>query len=223
MADSEAGQIYKIYVNDSLLTLATEKVTKEDLPEYEDSLLMRYRHNQKLLLNVLDNLEKSQKPRQIILTTDNLKLLFTETIALFRWAEAGGGVVQNIDDEILAIFRRGRWDLPKGKLDPGETFEQAAVREVIEETGITAVKRFDLITTSMHAFRTRGNTRAIKVTKWFHMTSQYKDLTVQTEEDIEKAIWIKPQDFLNGDYDMFASIRYVVEQYLDHLSVNVRE
>ena len=223
MADSEAGQIYKIYVNDSLLTLATERVRKEDLPEYEDSILMRYRHNQKLLLNILDNLEKSRKPRQIILTTDDLKLLFEETIALFRWTEAGGGVVQQTNGEILAIFRRGRWDLPKGKLDPGETFEHAAVREVIEETGITAVERHDLITTSMHAFRTRSNTRAIKVTKWYHMTTNYRDLKVQVEEQIEKAIWIDPHEFLQGKYDMYASIRYVLEQYLAHLSVNVKK
>ena len=49
MADSEAGQIYKIYVNDSLLTLAKEEVTRRrSLPEYDDSILLRYRHNQKL-------------------------------------------------------------------------------------------------------------------------------------------------------------------------------
>ena len=43
----------------------------------------------------------------------------------------------------LALIRRSRhgdneWSLPKGKLDPGETFEEAAVREVEEETGIRA-------------------------------------------------------------------------------------
>ena len=215
MGISEAGQIYKIYVNDSLLTLTSDAAGIPGLQEYSDSLMLRYYGKTKLLLNIVDNLEKSRIPRQIILTSHDLPTLFAEVLTLFRWIEAGGGVVRNKDNKILAIYRRKRWDLPKGKLDPGETFEEAAVREVLEETGIKAVTRERLITTTLHAFRTRRDIRSLKVTKWYEMTTEYNDLTWQVEEDIEDARWVDPHKFLNGKYDVFASIRSVVMQYLE--------
>ena len=54
----------------------------------------------------------------------------------FTLVQAGGGLVRNEKKEILIIFRRGKWDLPKGKLDKGEKLEDCAVREVEEETGL---------------------------------------------------------------------------------------
>jgi len=214
MGNFEAAQIYKIYVNDSLLTIASDEAGQTGLQEYSDSLMLRYHGKTKLLLNIVDNLEKSPTPRQIILQTTDVKKLFTEVLTLFRWIEAGGGVVRNKNNEILAIFRRKRWDLPKGKLDPGETFEEAAVREVIEETGIKSVERGALVTTTMHSFRTKRDIRSLKVTKWYEMTTEDMKLVWQVEEDIENAIWIDPVKFLDGEYDMFASIREVVQQYL---------
>jgi 8-oxo-dGTP pyrophosphatase MutT (NUDIX family) len=50
--------------------------------------------------------------------------------------KAGGGIVVNEQNEVLLIYRRGKWDLPKGKLDDGETIEECALREVKEETGL---------------------------------------------------------------------------------------
>ncbi|RLD18364.1 MAG: NUDIX hydrolase [Bacteroidetes bacterium] len=214
MGNFEAAQIYKIYVNDSLLTIASDEAGQTGLQEYSDSLMLRYHGKTKFLLNIVDNLEKSPTPRQIILQTTDVKKLFTEVLTLFRWIEAGGGVVRNKNNEILAIFRRKRWDLPKGKLDPGETFEEAAVREVIEETGIKSVERGALVTTTMHSFRTKRDIRSLKVTKWYEMTTEDMKLVWQVEEDIENAIWIDPVKFLDGEYDMFASIREVVQQYL---------
>lgn len=214
MGNSEVAQIYKIYVNDSLLTIAGDDAGQTGLQEYADSLMLRYYGKTKFLLNIVDNLEKSPTPRQIILRTDDVQKLFTEVLTLFRWVEAGGGVVRNKNNDILAIFRRKRWDLPKGKLDPGETFEEAAVREVIEETGIKSVERGGLVTTTMHSFKTRRGIRSLKVTKWYEMTTEDMKLIWQVEEDIENAIWVDPKDFLSGKYDMFASIRQVVQQYL---------
>ena len=52
-------------------------------------------------------------------------------------SEAAGGVV--VRDGLVAVVHRPRyddWSLPKGKLDPGESFEEAALREVGEETGL---------------------------------------------------------------------------------------
>ena len=53
--------------------------------------------------------------------------------------KAGGGLVKNEKGEVLFMFRKGKWDLPKGKLDPGETMDACAVREVMEETGVSGL------------------------------------------------------------------------------------
>src|SRR5687768_2564827 len=47
---------------------------------------------------------------------------------------AAGGLVQNEKEELLMIYRKGKWDLPKGKLDKNEKLEDCALREVMEET-----------------------------------------------------------------------------------------
>ena len=59
--------------------------------------------------------------------------------------EAAGGLVFNEKNELLMIFRRGFWDLPKGKVDEGETLEQCAVREVQEETGLQNIMLGDFL------------------------------------------------------------------------------
>lgn len=215
MPNSEAGQSYKIYVNDSILTLAGDNAEPGQLQVLPDALPLFYRGRTKTLLSVIDTLEKSQLPRQIILSSPDVKRTFIEFSHLYKNIEAAGGVVENRDGQILAIYRRKVWDLPKGKLDPGETFEQAAVREVLEETGLKSVKMNDLITSTYHTFRTRRmSQRALKLTKWYKMETKHMKLDWEVEEDIEDAQWMAPEALLNGKYQVYGSIRYVIEEYL---------
>ena len=215
MSNSEAVQKYEIYINDSLLTLCGSQGVKPDMTVYDNAVQLRYFGQVKTLLNVIDNLEKSTQPRQIFVVADVLGELLHDFTSLFKWIEAAGGIVENGHGEVLSIFRRKHWDLPKGKLDPGETFEEAAVREVIEETGLESVERHELVTTSLHCFRNRRNERSLKLTKWFRMTTESRRLKVQTEEDIEKAEWMPPEELMDTDRIVYQSIRRVVQQYLN--------
>ena len=70
----------------------------------------------------------------------------------FTIVQAAGGMVKNEKNETLLIFRRGKWDLPKGKLDKGESLEECAVREVEEETGLKNVKLVSPLIITYHTY-----------------------------------------------------------------------
>lgn len=216
MGIPEADQNYKIYINDSLMSLRQSDAALVDFDGQNGVVQLRYFGKVKTLLNAIDNLEKSSKRRHISVVADDLEGLFNDFTSLFRWIEAGGGIVENTKGHVLAIYRRKRWDLPKGKLDPGESFEEAAVREVIEETGLSSVESHDLIASTLHVFRNKRNDRSLKLTKWYYMTTEHEQLRLQHDEDIEDAQWGPPEDFLSDKYNMYRSIQEVVRQYLSH-------
>ena len=129
---------------------------------------------------------------------------------------AAGGLVSNENNELLMIYRRGKWDLPKGKLDEGETIEQCAVREVQEETGLTAIELQKLVGITYHQyFDTYVNADVTKETHWYAMqAAPGQQLVAQTTEDIEEIEWVRKEIleiYLNNTY---ANIVDIVERYL---------
>lgn len=124
---------------------------------------------------------------------------------------AAGGLVFNEQEELLMIFRRGFWDLPKGKLDKGETIEQCAVREVEEETGIRNITVIRFISITLHEyFDTYLDENVIKESHWFHMTVKgHQILVPQTEEDISIIKWVSKEqlpEYLNNTYPNIESV-----------------
>jgi 8-oxo-dGTP pyrophosphatase MutT (NUDIX family) len=128
---------------------------------------------------------------------------------------AAGGLVTNPKGEILWIFRRGFWDLPKGKLDEGETIQTCAVREVAEETGISNIQLHEMLCFTNHLYFDKYlNEEVIKRTYWFYMTiPNMQEGIPQLTEDIEKIEWLaldKARQCLNHTYP---TILEVVEQF----------
>ena len=103
---------------------------------------------------------------------------------------AAGGVVINQYNELLMIYRRTIWDLPKGHLEKNETLEQCALREVKEETGLQTLELVRFLGTSEHVyFDSRMNEEAIKQTHWYEMKGDRNELLQPLEmEGIE---WIE--------------------------------
>ena len=129
---------------------------------------------------------------------------------------AAGGIVKNENGEILLQLRKGKWDLPKGKLDKGESIEECAVREVEEETGLKNVQLGELIGTTLHNYTEKG-VEIEKETFWYDMrvTGEQK-LVPQVEEDIHDLKWVRERDlcpFLKNTYD---NIIDIVEKYFDN-------
>ncbi len=124
---------------------------------------------------------------------------------------AAGGLVMNDNKELLMIFRRGKWDLPKGKLDEGETIEQCAVREVKEETGLKDVELKTFTGKTYHEYDDEHiNNNVIKETHWYEMLATgNQKLIPQTSEGIDSVEWVsheKIKDKLNNSYKNIAEI-----------------
>jgi 8-oxo-dGTP pyrophosphatase MutT (NUDIX family) len=108
----------------------------------------------------------------------------------FKYIQAAGGAVFNTKNELMLIFRKGKWDLPKGKLDKGETLEQCALREVEEETGLKGIKLGKNLITTYHTYTEFGK-HFLKESTWYKMKYPGTEKpTPQIEEDITEVKWI---------------------------------
>ena len=136
---------------------------------------------------------------------------------------AAGGLITNPKGEILWIFRRGFWDLPKGKLDEGETIQSCALREVQEETGINNIILHEMLCFTNHTYFDKYlKEEVVKRTIWFHMSiSTLQDCRPQTAEDIEKIEWL-PLDKARHCLDhTYPTILEVIEKF--RIKINQQE
>ncbi len=202
--------MYKIYINKTVIQFAPQK----DVAQYKvtpEHLVGHYHGRRTGLLNYIDSAEKSERLKSITLLSEDLEGLINDFFSFFKLVEAAGGLVFNPQKELLAIFRIGMWDLPKGKIETGETPDVAAVREVQEETGIKNIRLGELLHTSYHTYRNRKGKRCLKPTFWYEMFTNDVELTPQGEEDIEQAIWVSKEAFLGGNYPTYGSILDVLD------------
>lgn len=123
---------------------------------------------------------------------------------------AGGGFVHTKDQQVLVIHRRGKWDLPKGKLDEGETIEACALREVQEETGLAQVSIGPHLITTYHTYHQDGR-HILKESQWFLMEAEESELTPQTDEDIEECRWVPASTLKSFRDGAHASIADVID------------
>ncbi|MBR4786852.1 MAG: NUDIX domain-containing protein [Bacteroidales bacterium] len=107
----------------------------------------------------------------------------------FRIIHAAGGIVRNENDEILMIYRLGKWDFPKGKVEAGEQYHEAAMREVQEETGVHDITLDKPLPSTFHTYELHGEP-ILKETHWYAMRAPQQPLVPQTEEDISQAVWV---------------------------------
>lgn len=104
---------------------------------------------------------------------------------------AGGFITRRAADavEVLLIFRRGVWDLPKGKRDAGETIRACALREVREELGIGVVHIVRRLGATIHGYPD-DSVYAVKTTHWFEMETEQRQFEPEAGEDISAAEWV---------------------------------
>lgn len=208
-------QRYKIYINESPLIL-TQTSDLGDETAFERSLIHAlYRGKPKMLLNYIELLEKNKHHDGIIIQADNVDQLWRDFKSLYNYIKAGGGLVLNPFGKVLLIFRRGVWDLPKGKQDPGETLAQTAVREVCEETGLIDLELIERLNNGYHCYL-MSKQRTLKRTRWYLMKTNSPDqLVLQKEEGIQDAAWFDPREIPTLQMPMYNNIRDVLTRYND--------
>lgn len=129
----------------------------------------------------------------------------------FKVIKAAGGIVMR-KDSCLLIYRKKKWDLPKGKLDKDESFRKAAVREIMEETGVSGKLRYKICTT-WHTY-TFNNELVLKRTKWY-LLNCVSDVRMkpQEEEEIEHLEWVPIHQVKSYLANSYSSIRYVFQRF----------
>jgi len=207
--------MYRIYINQQALILSGQPVARSS----EHQLQARYSGKAKTLLHYVDMMEKSRRFKWVNLYHPEPELLFQDFSSHFVRVEAAGGLVHQPQLGLLLIHRLGYWDLPKGKIDPGETPPQAALREVREETGLQELELGELVSVTYHTYRDRQQRRVLKPTYWYRMLTRETALTPQAEENIEKAVWLGPKDPMPPDEELYNSLADLIRAELDHIKL----
>ncbi len=153
--------------------------------------------------NILNAFFASDDMQEISFKHYDLDKLFSDFKSYFKYIEAAGGIVKNNKNELLVIHRLGVPDLPKGKIEKGETPIQTAIREVEEECGISNLQIDEEIEPSYHIYFLK-NKYVLKKTYWFKMTYLGDEKPIpQTEEDILSVEWCNSSqiaDYKNKTY-----------------------
>lgn len=191
-----------IYFQDKLLIFSNERTSAEGfvLPASEVVSLTRAK-----VLNFFES------HNTLLVPTPDPQAAFARFATEFSAVEAAGGVVVNGRGEWLMIYRNGRWDLPKGHVEPGESYDLCAAREIEEETGVKAQVLRPLCSTS-HAYYFRHTQRwELKCTHWYLLrTTEQKELVPQQEEGIEQVAWCDQQSVEENLKGSYPTIRRVV-------------
>jgi ADP-ribose pyrophosphatase YjhB (NUDIX family) len=179
--------MYKVFFNDRTLFL-TDDFSRNFQEKY--GLFFKYKEKEDLQ-EIVDIYYKLTKINSLIIFHYNIEELQETFRSCFKIIDAAGGVVKNQKGEYLFIYRKGKWDLPKGKLDNSESYQQAALREVKEETGLSKLEINKPMMSTYHTYREKGEL-ILKKTYWFEMLATGNETPIpEVEEDIEEVKWFK--------------------------------
>ncbi len=211
--------MYKLFINNKIVFLCQNPAFVENVTDSQ--FIIEAYITREAFASTLKIMMSDVNRNNFVLFHKDVEKMFEEVCSYFKCIEAAGGVVKNFKNEILLIHRRGFWDLPKGKIERGETMKNAAIREVEEETGLKnlqikkIIKFANLLNQATYHSYEQDERQCLKVSYWFEMTTDYRGkLVPQTEEDIEQAIWVNKKDIPNYFDNMYSSIIDVLKDVL---------
>jgi len=198
-------QNYKIFINKHafLITNNEQFAHNKDFKAYPASELNEVIHK------ITSETYKGNK--MIVFVVDKPTALFVKFKKHFKVIKAAGGVVFNEDGDLLLIKRLGLWDLPKGKIEPGEDQRLAALREVHEECGLNFLGILNKMSNTYHVYFLKGRW-ILKKTAWYRMIA-WGDISVQPqlEEDITEVRWVKKEFLNHPEFETYDSLKELIQ------------
>lgn len=198
--------MYIIYVKDSIIRIDEGEENPADRLQTADG-----KDDSSRVIAKIPAMLGSDTMENLTVISADPKKLIKKLQQQLVYIKAAGGLIRNDAGEYLFIFRRGKWDLPKGKLEPEEKAEQAAVREVEEECGlkISLVKRE--LDSTYHIYEQDGEF-VLKRTCWYLMKSRGDQALVpQLEEEITEARWFKTDELQLIRQNTYLSVLQVMQ------------
>jgi len=202
------AQSYKVYINDKEIIF-----TRKELINTEDDSILKYFDPSVNDIHVIiSDFAVNPKYKGLILSADNPEEIFKAFRKDYKLVRAAGGLVRDNDKRVLCIFRRGKWDLPKGKIDKDEKKMHAALREVREETGLNELIIVRRLENTYHTY-TDKHAHILKKTYWYEMAAvRPEPLIPQAEEEITKICWFKPEELGEVHKNTYTSISRILER-----------
>jgi 8-oxo-dGTP pyrophosphatase MutT (NUDIX family) len=199
--------MYKVFFNDRNIFL-TDDFAKTFQTKY--GLFYKF-HGKEDLMELLAFYRNLKRINNLFIFHHDVEELKTIFRSCFQNIEAAGGVIKNKKGHLLVIYRRGKWDLPKGKLETGESFEEAALREIEEECGIQDLTIVCRLLSTYHSYLLHDKP-VLKKTMWFEVMYNGNDeLVPQKQEEITDIRWIIPYEVSVVMKDTYGSIQDVLK------------
>jgi len=199
----------KIYFDNKPLFLCDDVDASLQPYVHHDDTVFIDELNLHTIKSMIHEMQKSSVHAGVFFHSD-LEELKAAFFKKFTIVNAAGGFVLNENNEVLMMFRRGKWDLPKGKLDKKESAEEGAIRETEEETGLKNIKLISPLITTYHTYH-EGTRYVLKETKWFRMNvTGEQELIPQATEQITKLEWVDKNDLKKYMGNSFPSVNDVL-------------
>lgn len=200
--------MYKVFFNDS-----TIQIDAESKRSFKNNITqVTINENNEIVKDLVSKIESGDPAKEYVIVHDEPHKLWDSIKTQLVEIPAAGGLVMNEDKSLLFIRRLGVWDLPKGKIEKRETPENAAVREVEEECGVSGLKIIKPLDSTFHIYRSpylkSPRNLVLKETKWFLMSCENQQALVpQTEENIEEVRWFAMDELDQVRSNTYSSIR----------------